>query len=179
MKKQIFISLLFFILFTSCKNNSATTENKSQTNINREWQDLIIPDSFEGWHIYQNYGNKKGVETLLDDRPERAGVKFKDADLIGIPWRVVAGRDAESGKVELLNRSNKYSQLLSSEEAIEMLLKEFQGPAVDYFAIGIIAHELMLTRSPWKDTDKATYKDNLLTFMNNLYLSSIFLIFFR
>ena len=46
MKKQIFISLLFFILFTSCKNNSATTENKSQTNINKEWQDLIIPDSF-------------------------------------------------------------------------------------------------------------------------------------
>ena len=60
MKKQFFISLLFFILFTSCKNNSESTEKKSQTNINREWQDLIIPDSFEGWHIYQNYGNKKG-----------------------------------------------------------------------------------------------------------------------
>ena len=60
MKNQIFISLLFFILFTSCKNNSESTEKKSQTNINREWQDLIIPDSFEGWHIYQNYGNKKG-----------------------------------------------------------------------------------------------------------------------
>ncbi|MEY3334461.1 MAG: proline--tRNA ligase, partial [Cyanobacteriota bacterium] len=36
--------------------------------------------------------NKAGVETLLDDRDERAGVKFKDADLIGIPFRIVTGR---------------------------------------------------------------------------------------
>ena len=60
MKKNLFISLLFFILFTSCKNNSQPTENKSQANVNSEWQDLIVPNSFEGWHIYQNYGNKKG-----------------------------------------------------------------------------------------------------------------------
>jgi prolyl-tRNA synthetase len=35
--------------------------------------------------------NKAGIETLLDDRNERAGVKFKDADLIGIPYRIVTG----------------------------------------------------------------------------------------
>jgi prolyl-tRNA synthetase len=42
---------------------------------------------------------------LLDDRSERAGVKFKDADLIGIPWRVVVGRGAATGQVELVRRA--------------------------------------------------------------------------
>jgi prolyl-tRNA synthetase len=46
-----------------------------------------------------------GVEVLLDDRSERAGVKFKDADLLGIPWRVVVGRGAAQGQVELVQRS--------------------------------------------------------------------------
>ncbi len=40
--------------------------------------------------------NQSGIETLLDDRDERAGVKFKDADLIGIPYRIVPGSFAES-----------------------------------------------------------------------------------
>ncbi len=46
-----------------------------------------------------------GLEVLLDDRSERAGVKFKDADLIGIPWRVVVGRGAATGQVELVRRA--------------------------------------------------------------------------
>ena len=46
-----------------------------------------------------------GLDVLLDDRPERAGVKFKDADLIGIPWRIVVGRGAADGVVELVDRS--------------------------------------------------------------------------
>ena len=45
-----------------------------------------------------------GIETLLDDRPERAGVKFKDAELIGIPYRVVTGRSIADGEVELVSR---------------------------------------------------------------------------
>jgi prolyl-tRNA synthetase len=45
-----------------------------------------------------------GIDVLLDDRPERAGVKFKDAELIGIPWRLVVGRGASTGTVELLER---------------------------------------------------------------------------
>jgi prolyl-tRNA synthetase len=45
-----------------------------------------------------------GVEVLLDDRDERAGVKFKDADLIGIPFRVVVGRGAANGQIELVAR---------------------------------------------------------------------------
>ena len=46
-----------------------------------------------------------GLDVLLDDRPERAGVKVKDADLIGIPWRIVVGRGAADGMVELVDRS--------------------------------------------------------------------------
>jgi prolyl-tRNA synthetase len=42
---------------------------------------------------------------LLDDRDERAGVKFKDADLIGIPWRLVVGRGAAEGRVEVVERA--------------------------------------------------------------------------
>jgi prolyl-tRNA synthetase len=46
-----------------------------------------------------------GFDVLLDDRDERAGVKFKDADLIGIPWRVTVGKKIAEGKVELVTRA--------------------------------------------------------------------------
>jgi prolyl-tRNA synthetase len=45
-----------------------------------------------------------GFDVLLDDRDERAGVKFKDADLIGVPLRIAVGKKLAEGKVELLNR---------------------------------------------------------------------------
>lgn len=47
-----------------------------------------------------------GVEVLLDDRDERAGVKFKDADLLGIPLRVTLGRDLQQGQVEVKERQS-------------------------------------------------------------------------
>lgn len=46
-----------------------------------------------------------GIEVLLDDRQERAGVKFKDAELLGIPLQVVVGKGAQEGRVELKYRS--------------------------------------------------------------------------
>lgn len=45
-----------------------------------------------------------GIETLLDDRDERPGVKFKDADLVGIPYRITVGKKIEQGVVELYDR---------------------------------------------------------------------------
>jgi len=54
--------------------------------------------------------NRAGIETLLDDRNERAGVKFKDADLIGIPYRIVTGRSLNLGKVEVVQRATGQSQ---------------------------------------------------------------------
>ncbi|MEB3339162.1 MAG: proline--tRNA ligase [Leptolyngbyaceae bacterium] len=56
--------------------------------------------------------NQAGIETLLDDRNERAGVKFKDADLIGIPYRIVTGRSLQSGKVEVVQRAKRTSEEL-------------------------------------------------------------------
>jgi prolyl-tRNA synthetase len=50
-----------------------------------------------------------GLDVLLDDRDERAGVKFKDADLIGIPYRVNVGKKAAEGKVELVTRATSTS----------------------------------------------------------------------
>lgn len=69
------------------------------------------------------YGDLKqaGIETLLDDRDERAGVKFKDADLIGIPYRVVTGRSLKSGKVELVERATHNSQDIPIEEVVPTL----------------------------------------------------------
>jgi prolyl-tRNA synthetase len=46
-----------------------------------------------------------GFDVLLDDRDDRAGVKFKDADLVGIPYRATVGKKAAEGKVELVTRA--------------------------------------------------------------------------
>jgi prolyl-tRNA synthetase len=51
-----------------------------------------------------------GLEVLLDDRDERAGVKFKDADLIGIPYRITIGKKVAEGVVELFDRRTKKSE---------------------------------------------------------------------
>ena len=51
-----------------------------------------------------------GLDVLLDDRDERAGVKFKDADLIGIPYRINVGKKAASGQVELVTRAKAGSE---------------------------------------------------------------------
>ncbi len=60
-----------------------------------------------------------GVEVLLDDRDERAGVKFKDADLIGIPFRVVVGeKNLTQGKIEVKRRQDKESTLTSPESVV-------------------------------------------------------------
>ena len=64
-----------------------------------------------------------GVEVLLDDRDERAGVKFKDADLIGIPFRVVVGRGAASGQVELVSRLDGKPEDLAAEDLLPRLMQ--------------------------------------------------------
>ncbi|WP_216915455.1 MULTISPECIES: proline--tRNA ligase [unclassified Synechococcus] len=65
-----------------------------------------------------------GIDVLLDDRPERAGVKFKDADLIGIPWRLVVGRGAGERTVELVDRSGGTGKRdLTADAALEELVQ--------------------------------------------------------
>jgi prolyl-tRNA synthetase len=62
-----------------------------------------------------------GLDVLLDDRDERAGVKFKDADLVGIPFRVNVGKKAAEGKVELVTRAVPGSEDLLIESVVERL----------------------------------------------------------
>lgn len=71
--------------------------------------------------------NQAGIETLLDDRNERAGVKFKDADLIGIPYRIVTGRSIKSGKVELVERATHNAQEIAVEDVITTLKQNIQA----------------------------------------------------
>ena len=60
----------------------------------------------------------EGVEALMDDRDLRAGVKFKDADLTGIPARITVGKKAAEGIVELYNRKSRETEELSIQQAI-------------------------------------------------------------
>ena len=64
------------------------------------------------------------IRDRFDDRDERAGVKFKDADLIGIPFRIIVGRDAINNQVELISRSKEIQLKLSSKELVEKFLYE-------------------------------------------------------
>jgi prolyl-tRNA synthetase len=62
-----------------------------------------------------------GFDVLLDDRDERPGVKFKDADLVGIPFRITIGKKLAEGKVEVLQRSTRKSQDASIPEIADLL----------------------------------------------------------
>ena len=50
---------------------------------------------------------ERGLDAVVDDRDERPGVKFKDADLVGIPWRIVLGKKVPEGLVEVVDRRRK------------------------------------------------------------------------
>jgi prolyl-tRNA synthetase len=62
-----------------------------------------------------------GLDALLDDRDERPGVKFKDADLIGVPWRIVIGKKLSSGAVELVERKTRQTTEAPLAEAAKTL----------------------------------------------------------
>ena len=76
--------------------------------------------------LYQDL-QKAGIEVLLDDRDGRAGAKFKDADLIGIPYRIVTGRSLKEGKVEFVNRANKHSEDIAIEEVVKIMLEKIKN----------------------------------------------------
>ncbi len=73
----------------------------------------------------------KRVEVIVDDRDERAGVKFNDADLIGIPVRITVGKLAKDGNVEYKLRREDGNEVMSADEAIkaatELVDKEIFG----------------------------------------------------
>ena len=63
--------------------------------------------------------NSLGVETVLDDRADRAGVKFKDSELIGFPYRITVGKTIKEGLVEFKHRKTGEVEKLTPDEAVE------------------------------------------------------------
>lgn len=87
----------------------ATLENKELL----EFGDTLYKDLKE-----------KGFDVLLDDRDARAGEKFNDADLIGIPKRIVLGqKNFENGEIEVIDRESKETKLLKKENFLIKFLK--------------------------------------------------------
>jgi prolyl-tRNA synthetase len=90
----------------------------------------LIPLAMDDAHVLgtaetiYNQLKVENIEVLLDDRAERPGIKFKDADLIGVPWQIVIGKKTlAEGLVELKSRKTKKTQKVSPAEAVERMKK--------------------------------------------------------
>jgi prolyl-tRNA synthetase len=81
--------------------------------------------------VYQGLLSE-GIEALLDDRDERAGVKFKDADLIGYPLRVVCGRTVAEGSVEAKWRRDAEAVAIPIDAAVAMIAKQVRDERARY-----------------------------------------------
>jgi prolyl-tRNA synthetase len=75
-----------------------------------------------GENLYKDL-HRAGLDPLLDDRDERAGVKFKDADLIGIPYRITIGKKITEGLVELFDRRTKSSEDVKLADVVSRVQK--------------------------------------------------------
>ena len=73
--------------------------------------------------IYNNFLINK-IDVLLDDRNDRAGVKFKDAELIGIPFQIIIWRGSVNKEVELLSRTNNTKFKISTDKLLETFISE-------------------------------------------------------
>ncbi|PRR80922.1 proline--tRNA ligase [Clostridium vincentii] len=69
---------------------------------------------------------KLGVQVLMDNRNERAGVKFKDSELMGIPMRITVGKKINEGSVEFKLRSESDNELIKIEEVCDRVKEEFE-----------------------------------------------------
>ncbi|MFH1837231.1 MAG: proline--tRNA ligase [Candidatus Omnitrophota bacterium] len=69
-----------------------------------------------------------GIDVLIDDRERSAGIKFKDADLVGFPFQIVIGKKGmEQGKIEIKDRATQESVLVSKNEFLEYILGEIRS----------------------------------------------------
>jgi prolyl-tRNA synthetase len=84
-------------------------------------KDLVQRELTE--QIYNDFLINK-IDVLLDDRQDRAGVKFKDAELIGIPFQIIIGRDSINKEVELICRTNNTKFKISTDKLLETFISE-------------------------------------------------------
>lgn len=71
--------------------------------------------------IYNQLKNA-GIEVVIDDRDERPGVKFKDADLIGFPFRITVGKSIQNGNVEFVARETGSKEEMTPEQAVQTVI---------------------------------------------------------
>lgn len=84
--------------------------------------DAKLRDAAEGIYLEMK---KQSIDVLFDDRDERPGVKFKDADLIGVPFRLTLGRRTfEQGRAEILARATRQVQDVKLTEAVQVLKEQ-------------------------------------------------------
>jgi prolyl-tRNA synthetase len=92
---------------------------------------LLDPDKKECAEVAEDVYRslqEKGYDVFLDDRSERPGVKFKDADLLGMPLRLnIGGRGIEAGEVEILNRKTKQMEKVPVGEVKSQLLARLEA----------------------------------------------------
>lgn len=94
------------------------------------YQAIVIPANYKSEEQMEmaeklyNELTEAGIETLIDDRTERTGVKFKDADLIGIPVRIVVGKKCPEGIVEYKERK--------SEAAVEKTYEQAKADVIEF-----------------------------------------------
>jgi prolyl-tRNA synthetase len=72
-----------------------------------------------------------GLDVLFDDRDERPGVKFKDADLIGVPYRLTAGKKLAQGKVEVTERRTRRTWDVAVDAAPAFVAEKVKGALKD------------------------------------------------
>jgi len=96
---------------------------------------IILPFELGNKKVYDTSLNmykrlkQNSFEVILDDRDERGGVKFKDADLIGIPLQVILGRSfIKEGKVELKLRKDKKSIMVKPKDIVKAIKKQLLNP---------------------------------------------------
>ncbi len=86
-----------------------------------------VPEQWEAVERIYRECRDWGLDALLDDRKERAGVKFKDADLIGVPFRITVGKKIGEGVVEVSERATGVSTDVSAHEAFEDVLRRVKS----------------------------------------------------
>ena len=94
-------------------------------NINNEEQKKL------GEEIYRDL-RANGIDVLIDDRKERAGVKFNDRDLIGIPYRVTVGKDSSDNIVEYSTRKEMVNSKILKDEAIDKIISSIKEDLVKF-----------------------------------------------
>ena len=89
-------------------------------------KELVCLEPFSGSGTTALELQNNNIDAVLDDRNERAGFKFKDADLIGFPLKIVSGKGAVNGMVEIKERKTGKSIEIMVDGVLEYV-KEFMG----------------------------------------------------